>query len=453
MSPVQVILLLLLCGVTACSPDPRVIAIEVTPGHETDAFRQDPPITNVAVTVYDVDGVGIAAATTAPGGAFALGELPLDTFVRFEVSARDASATIRMRGRSLGLRIGELATDLLPIFTQRLDELSRPPGKLLRSHVDAVAAAVGERYLILAGGSVIEPDGQSGDPAGATFYDLLSLKAASGGAFSVTPRSLLISRDGNAALVLGDDSASWVDFADGRVEEVALPEGLASFADVAGGQIVEGADASYVVGPTRSAAPSDRVLVVAADRSISVATLTAARQGAAASWVDPVGLVVVAGSATAVGAEVLSPTATGFAPRAFPPDDTSGAAAVATGTADQLLLIGGQGASASIRAIAANCTGNCEATVLGAELPVALDAARAFMVEPGKPLVVGSDPSDGQTRVFTLDLASQAVTEVPLKEPRVGAAVTATFRAMGRSSDQPEDDQKSDGDDSVRKAD
>ncbi len=403
------------------------MSLEVTPGHEEDAFRKSPPITSVAVTAFDIDNVGLVAATTAPGGSFSLGELPLDSFVHFEVSARDASATVRMRGRSIGLLIGELATDLLPIFAQRLDELSRPPGKLLRSHVDGVAAAVGERYLMLTGGTVIEADGQSGDAAAATFYDLLSYKPATGGTFSAPPRSLLISRDGNAALVLADDGASWVDFADGGVEDIALPQGLSSFADVAGGSVVEGADASYVVGPTRRSAPSDKVLIVGNDRSVTAATLIAARQGAAASWVEAVGLVVVAGDASAVGAEVLSPSATGFAPRAFPPDETSGAAAVATGTADQLLLIGGssKGVGAAIRAIAANCSAQCEATELEATLPVTLDAARAFMVEPGKSLVVGSDTSDGQTRVFTLDLASQVVTELSLKEPRIGAAVTA----------------------------
>ena len=79
-------------------------------------------------------------------------------------------------------------------------------------------------------------------------------------------------------LALGSDFGLWFDGL--KTATAPLPAGLASFADVAGGQTLTGAEGTqYIVGATRDGTPTDKVLVVGADAKLSSLTLLAPRAG------------------------------------------------------------------------------------------------------------------------------------------------------------------------------
>jgi len=214
------------------------------------------------------------------------------------------------------------------------------------------------------------------------------------------------------------------------VTDVNPPEGLASFDEVAGGAVVAGANGvSYVVGATRSSAPSSAVLVVAADRTLSVARLVTERRAAAASWLAGPGLIVAGGSSAGAGVETLAPAGTAFATRPYPPDAVSGAAAVPTGNADEVLLVGGVdvGSPAATRRLAANCTSKCEPTILepgGLGLP--LVRCSAYGVGPGSVLAVCEDAVTRESRVSRVKDGGVSVEDIPLREPRLGATPLPT---------------------------
>jgi hypothetical protein len=416
---------------TSCSSDPRSISIEVTLGHETGAFGAAPAVTSVVVRALDANEAVVASTTSEPGGTFELGEFPLTELVSIEVEGRDAVGERRVRGRSFSLVLGELASDVLPVFAQRVGEFARPPSELEETHVRGATAVLGERYLLVTGGS-------GEDAARATFYDLVSLGPATGGTLPRVAETLLPAANGGAMLVVGPRpdapdgprGATWVDFETGELTDISPPEGLASFDEVAGGAAITGANgASYVVGATRSSAPSDAVLVVTADRSVAVVRLETARRGASATWVEGPGLVVAGGSSEGSGVETLAATGTRFAPRPFSADGVTGAAAVATGNADEVLLVGGVDGSApaATRRFAANCTSRCAPTVLAPTgLAAATTRCHAYVVGPGVTLVVCEDATSGETRVRRIMNGGVTVEEVPLRERRLRATPLPT---------------------------
>lgn len=417
--------------VAGCSGEPRRVDIELTLGHETNAFGESPPVTDVVVRVESSSGGVVASAASTPGGTFELGEFPLTELVTITAEGRDGLGQVRMRGRSVGLVPGELASDLLPVFVQRVGSFARPPSELERGHVRGVTAVVGERYLLVTGGS-------GPDAARATFYDLVSLGPASGGTLPRLAETLVPASNGTALLVIGPKAdapdgvrgATWMDFDSGTLTEVNLPEGLESFDELAGGTAVSGANGtSYVVGATRTTAPTDAVLVVAADRSMSIARLTTTRRGSAVTWLQGPGLVVVGGSAVGAGVETLAPASKAFAPRPFSSDPIEGAAAAPTGNGDEVLLVGGvNGPSAPpTRRLAATCATTCSATELAATgLGSPQTRCRAYGVGPGVTLAVCEDASTGESLVARVADGGATVEAVPLRERRVGASPLPT---------------------------
>jgi hypothetical protein len=415
-------LALRLCG---CASDPRTITVEIIPGHETGAFHEEPAVAQFEVRITGAEGAGIAAASAPPGGELDFGEMPADQPLTFDITGRDAGGATIARGRSMGgIFLDQLAGDVLPLFAQRLGAWSRPPGELPAARAGARAIALGERHLILTGGDA----GPGGDPAGLLGYDLLAWQGTAGQALPRAARSLV--GRGDAVLLIDDGGSTWVNFASGAYADVALPAGLGSFAEVAGGGTVEASDGrSFVVGATRAgAAATAAVLVVEADGALRAATLANPRAGAAAVWIEDAGLVVAGGSATAPGVEVLEPDAAAAVPRPFPPDETAGAGAVVGGLGD-VVLVGGvlpAGASAATRRLDPRCSASCEASAIeGAGLPAGLAAVAAFALPGGKVIAVGSEAVGEQlTRSFWIDLGAATVTELPLREPRAGASVT-----------------------------
>ncbi|MBW2457885.1 MAG: hypothetical protein JRI68_25490 [Deltaproteobacteria bacterium] len=406
---------ILLVGATcsACTSDPPVVTIDVTTGHETDAFSQDPAVTEVTVKGLTVDGATLMSATAQPGGSFSLGEVAEDELLRFEVTGTDATSTLQVRGRSLGLVIGELAADVLPVFAQRLGQWARPPSQLDHSHVGGLGAVLGERLLMVTGGSATD----GAEDGSVAFYDLLALGGATGGVLSFVPKSIVVSADGDAALFIDEHEAHWIDFAAAESAIVEPPDGLSSFDQIAGGKTVVGPEASYVVGATRSSAPSDRILVVAADRSLSSATLTAPRQHAAAAWVPDVGLAIAGGSDTAAGVEVLAAGGSTATLRPFEPDAVIGAGAVKGIVGGELLLLCGvDGDQPSLE-----CIADCTPTTLDIDLGATVTHCDAYAADDGAVLVVGQDVDDGQIRTWSVAVTAAAATELPLREPRLGA--------------------------------
>lgn len=386
-------------------------------------FDLEPRIVSVEIKATSAEEDVKIVTSAEPGGSFDLGEVPDSKILSFDVSGFAADGSVVARGRSLGVVIGALKDGTLPLFLERLGGWSRPLGALAAAHVEGSTGVLGERYLMVTGGSKALDANGAADAKGVEFYDLLSqAPATSGNDLPRAARSLVM--QGTRALVIDDAGATWVDFDGSELPyDVDPPAGM-TFADVAGGAVIENAaGATYVVGATRAVGATDKVLVVGTDGLLSVVTLTAPRVGAAAAYATE-GLVVAGGSADADGVEFM-PDGKPSAPLPYPKDPTEGAALVVA-PLDKMILAGGRiaGAPGDTREIDLRCISGCIYKVFS-EAPVASIAtrARAFAVTNGAVLV--GDDVDGVTRSFRLTLAPQAAIELPLREPRKGASVVA----------------------------
>lgn len=392
--------------------------LDITVGQEKDAFSRDPVVVSVKVEGVAPDGSVLATATAAPGGTFDFGEIASDAQLTFEVTGTDAKGATVVRGRSLGAIPLDAVTGTLSIFAQRVNVWARPPGALAQTHVGGVASAGAERYLLLGGGTAATPDAVD-------IYDLFTLGAISVNGIPRPPETMV--PRGTAVLFADHKGATSLNLGSGDATDVAPPTGLASYALIAGGRPVDASDGrTFVVGGTRLGEPTKSVLVAAADGTLSALELVSERAGAAAVWIEGVGLVVAGGSATGAGIEVLGPKATSFAAVGFPPDPTVGAGAVLDGPSG-VVLIGGTlegGAPAPVRRLDPGCVNACVATVVTSSDPSpALTSVHAYTLGGGRVFVVGEEiATTPQTRTFLLQLGISA-TELPLREPRRGAAV------------------------------
>lgn len=421
---------------SACG-DPAVLTVDVTVGHETDAFTRAPAITSVEVVGNTPEGDLLISASAPPGGSLTLGEVEEDRLVQFDAWGTDVAGATSAAGRALAVVVGGIEGGVLPLFAQRVDEWARPPSELEHTHVAGVAATLAERYLLVTGGLLPDGDETGKTTSSPAFYDLLALGPASGADFPRSARSIVMAENGIEGVLVDDTGATWVDFESSSTQELALPDGLGSFADVAGGIVVEAPDGGrYLVGATRADSPTDAVLVWEPDVNPRAARLAYPRAGAAAAWVESVGLVVVGGSADAPALEVLAAGASGTVTRPYAPDPTAGAAAVAR-NGGQLVVLGGHTADGpgTIRALDASCTGSCEPTVLELAIDAALAGCQAYALDADHVVLVGTDSDDlvgvgassvGMTRSFALDLLQLTVTELPLRDERAGASSVPT---------------------------
>ncbi|MEM6787725.1 MAG: hypothetical protein AAF715_09420 [Myxococcota bacterium] len=423
-------------GATACG-EPEPLIVDVIVGQETDTFSREPAVTRVELRAVGPGGQTLTAGRAAPGGEVSLGALSDETLVRFDVEGTDVDAVTRVRGRSLSVLIGGVEGGPIPVFAARLARWSRPPGTLAHGHAFGHGGIVGERFVFLTGG-----EGLEGDAERIAFYDLLGWNGSPGATLPVAAESLAVSVDGRATLLLAGDTATWVVFDDDTRIPMAAPEGLSSFADVSGGRTVVGPDATFIVGATRTrGAPTDRVLVVEADRSLRTARLVRPRAGAAATWVDGVGLVVAGGSEEAPGVEVVA-----YDPevrvleatsRPFAADPTVGATAVAV-NGEPWLVCGtnAAGEAAPLRRLdLAGCVEGCAAETQAEAPPTSLVRCDGFTDGPTGMITIGStvtsassgaSPPLGPAAAFRIDLDAGLWTELPLREPRIGPAVTPT---------------------------
>lgn len=414
----------LLLATTACNTVPTV-DVEVSTGKESGVFDADPKIVRVEIEAKSPEGDVDVVATAAPGGAFELGDIPDSKLLTFDVRGVAADDAVVARGRSLSILIGSLKDGTLPVFVQRLGGWSRPLGALGASHLDGVTAVLAERYLVLTGGTSAQGTAGATDTKALQFYDLLSQAGASSGSdLPRVPRSLVMR--GNRALVIDEAGATWVDFSGSEIPfDVEPPSGL-TFADVAGGAVIENASgAAYVVGATRSSGATDKILVVDESGLLSTATLTHARVGAAAAYAS-VGLVVAGGSADAPGLEIL-PDDKPATPLPYAEDATEGATLVVAPN-DKMILGGGRiaGGPAPTRILDVTCLtmADCVAeSVPEAPLDALASRGRAFALTNGA-VFVGDDEA-GVTHSFRVTFAPTGVAELPLREPRKHASVVA----------------------------
>lgn len=407
------------CGSNAA--ESRTIAI-VT-GHENDTFTQSPAVETVRITVTTVSGTSFTAETT-PGGSFDLGELPSNEALVIEVVGVTADGIAVVRGRSLsGILLGAYNASV-PVFVQRVRTFARPPGSLTRAHVRAPATVIGEQYLATTGGENAFDVAGEADPNLGDFYDLGTWDGrVTTDTFPLRARSLVGRYNG--LFLIADDGATWLS-SDGTLQTAPLPSALASYGDVAGGTVVEApSGTTYVVGAGRQDTPSKAVLAMAADGTLSAYSLLEARQGAAVTWAEGLGLVIAGGSATATGVEVLEEGQTAFVAKDFPPDPTVNAAAVLA-VDGRFALVGGtmpDGSPAKTRSFVPSCSASCEVTeIAGASIPFGMHRTKAYSLGANQVLVVGEETAmSAQTRVLEIDLDAGKQTEHALREPRSGA--------------------------------
>lgn len=421
-APLAAALLLLAPFASSCSSGTPEVHLDITVGQEKDAFSQDPKVVSVEVRGIDPSGLPVVVAKSAPGGDLDFGDVGSDAQLTFEVTGVDAEGKTVVRGRSLGAIPVSAVTGTLPIFAQRVNQWARPTKGLLQSHTGGVAAVAAERYLVLGGGTVAKGDKVDEVEA----YDLLALSGVALAGVKSQPETLV--PRGTTMLFSSHKLTTTIDFASGEGAELTPPAGLASYGAIAGGRPVDSSDGrTFVVGGTRPTEPTRSVLVVEADGTLSALDLVEARAGAAAVWVEGVGLVVAGGSATGAGVEVLGPKATSFAALSFPPDAAVGAGAVIDGPSG-VVLVGGtleDGTPAPIRRLDPTCVNACAATVItGSDPSSAITAVHAYTLGGGRVLAVGEAiTAPVQTRSFVIQLGASA-TELSLREPRSGAAVT-----------------------------
>lgn len=405
-----------------CSSDPQILRIEVVTGHETNAMTMDPAVTNVRVTgTYESEGV-VIEAEAAPGGDLDFGEVDGSLPYTFEVTGYDGAGNPVLRGRSLGgIVLEAIEGDTFQVFAQRTGAWARPPGQLLGAHVRAPAVSVGERYLLQTGG---DPSASAGE---AELYDLFAWAGARGEALPFAASTLW--SDVTDVLALGSESggeAAWIQEGAVLDEAPVLPEGLSSFGEIAGAGVVLSPDGRvFLIGAMRDISPTDAVVSIETDGTTTVRRLVQARAGAAALWLEDVGLVVIGGSAEGKGVEVLAENATNFAARDFPADGVLGAGA-AVSSLNTVILVGGSldGSPAKTRLLDPRCTSDCNVDELPEITPDAtLTRTKTYAVVSKKILIaVGDDAAqEGLTRTFVIDDLGLTLEELPLRERRIGA--------------------------------
>jgi len=407
-----------IAGAAACNSTPEA-TLTLSVGDEADALSRAPAPTKLVVDSIDVDSGATTnlSSVDLPATDIDLGDQNTSVAVRIRVNGVDGTGRVLVTGTSVPVQLGALEGTSLPLFVQRTSEFARMPSPLSDAREAPLLVNVSDRYVVVAGGST---------PAGNTasqIYDLASLSPfGSPPALPRAPRSLAVY--GSTLLVVDDAGASSVDLSDATAQTPTIdPPSGGSFAEVAGGLTVAAPDKSlYIVGATRPSNPTSRILKVTTEGTLLFVSLTTSRRGAAATWVEGRGLVVIGGNETGAGVEVLAPGATATTSLPYPPDATVGAGAATLDGAH--VLVGGgldaAGQPAPTRVVDLGCAAaTCAAATWDlANPPVTLVAAQAFELAADAALLVGDDAA-GLSHAFRV--TQQGATEVPFKVARRGA--------------------------------
>ncbi len=419
--------------VAACNGGPDSGGIQILT--VDDPFVGPPAATEITVNALGLDGgTTLLAEVPATAGSVDLGTYEESNTESISVTATDGAGTTVASGETLSVELGALAGATLGVFVQRSGTLSRMPTPLSDARPSPLVEILGGRYVLVAGGTDATLQTQT------QLYDLIAWSPlASPPTLPFAPQSMAVAE--LQALAISSTQATWYDLTESTSTAATAPSGGPSWGDVAGGATVTASDfsVSYVVGGTRaSGAATSAVLIVAASGTLSWGTLTVARLGASAAWVDGLGLVVVGGNVTsstpsslAPGVEVLSPGATTSLALGYPADATAGAGVTALDSS-HVLVVGGSGANgtaARVFTLPCSVSASCAPVLWSTALPTPLPLAQAFGIDPQTAFVTGEDPSGA---MHAYRLSSSVVAEVPFRVPRSHAqAVRLPFGLPG----------------------
>ncbi|MDB4945280.1 MAG: hypothetical protein JWP97_4814 [Labilithrix sp.] len=401
--------------VASCSSDPPTATIGINVGQELDAFTRQPAPTSLLVESIDLDGkVTELSRTALPADEVSLGDKELTDVASLRVTATDAAGKTLLKGQSLYVQFGALASSDFSVFVQRVGELARLPNLAIPLDQPRLTIDVG-RYIFAASDTTT------------VLYDLLLLGTAT--PFTALPRpARSLATFGTVAVIIDEKGASSLDLSSGTYADLAAPAG-GTFAEISGGASVVSLGLSVgVIGGTRPAGaggPTPRVFRIAADGTTTFATLATPREGACAANVEGRGIFVYGGTAEKGTAELLAPGAAVGSTLAYPADPVKGCGAAAL-DATHVLVVGGVGTAADPaaiplpRVIDLACTADCvPATWPGA---VPLVRAEAVSIAAGVALVVGDDAA-GATHAYRVTGTESR--ELTLREPRRGARLIA----------------------------
>jgi hypothetical protein len=381
----------------ACDTTPSG-TLQLDLGGETGVFTQDPAPTTIQVDAVDSTGARKTLFSGAVSDTITLSDEDQNAEAYIDLTASDATGVVRVRGRSLPVTFGALDDTTLDLFVQRTSELARMPGDVDQRQAPLVDI-VGGQYILVAGGG----------SASTTLYDLYGWSPLSTPpTLPTTPKSVAVS--GASLLLVDDMGGTSYDLTDSSSTAVTPPQG-GTFAEVVGGQTVYADDGTaYLIGATRASGdPTARVLKIATDGTLSYVDLSSPRVGAAALWIEGRGVVVIGGSATAPGIEVLGGGGTTAAALAYAPITTPVLSAAAIDGSHVVA-----GAAPALYDL--SCVSACKPSAW-AKPAVALVHADYFPLPALTTdfLAVGWD-MPGDTHVFRI--TATTATEVPLKVAR-----------------------------------
>lgn len=392
----------LAASVLAASCGKPVGTLELTTGGETNVLTRAPAPTRLVVEAFTTSGAATTLASVAlPASSVDLGEQPRATVATVRVTGRDDQGAVLVSGSTLLIELDVLSGQTMQVFVQRTGELARMPGALGDAREAPSLSIVAGRYVLEAGGA------DAANAAKTQLYDLMSLVAyTSPPTLPFAPRAIAPIDVG--ALLVGDDGAKVYDFSSSTSADVPVPSG-GTFAEVAGGPTVEGdSGTQYVVGPARTTgAPTDKILKLTSDGTLSFLKLDQARLGAAAAWVPARGLAVVGGAAGGAGVELVLSDGTHTSLQQFASYPRTGIAAPLDGSH---VVVAGTGAPAVLDLA---CVSACAPQPFGADPGVPI--VQLFGATSDAVLALGED-ADGTSRARLLRAGADV--EVPFKVAR-----------------------------------
>ncbi|HEY5960300.1 MAG TPA: hypothetical protein VIV60_27290, partial [Polyangiaceae bacterium] len=304
--------------------------IYFTPGAEASSLKS-------VVTSYVVERIDMKGNSTKLFEGEALPtkiDMGTTGTYRFRATGNDEAGNPIARGESVAQDVHSLAGVEIPIFIARLDRTSiadntfdLTPGEYPKVGLVGSSAI----WLFTQSGEDIATDGYNIaywlQVTPGTDVDLTKLTCEGG-----CDLQTLAMVGGTIAFAIGNDATNWVDERAEIKGLLPLPDGLETFANVAGGRAFPGANyTSVVVGATRKGAPTSYTMAFTIEDKAVVPVITrlsTARAEAAALFEINLGLVVAAGSTEGSGIERLAPNASEFEALHYPADPVVGAALI-----------------------------------------------------------------------------------------------------------------------------
>jgi hypothetical protein len=422
----------------ACSAEPLPAGhYRILTGQETDTYTREPVPVTYKVTAYSSTDSNAAATEVATSDQPITSiEVPATGSNWYTLTAEDADGERRIQATSFAISGITVAGYEYPLFAGRTDVFCRPPSAFLTAQGDhPPVGLVWGRYLWAVGGSsdtslatdsydLIAWNESSPQTSDNSFSELKCperpCKFESFATYSYYDSTTVY----QFGLGIGADWAISLNVYDGTSQDVNLPDELASWADIAGGKtFTSDAGAVYVVGATRSTAKSTAVLEISTSTgsNIEVRSLNGARTGAAATYLENVGLVVIGGNATEPGVEILAPAGDTFTKLTYPADEVQGAALVAANSLNSNIVwrIGGRkadGTAAPSVAYDLACVQDCTPKELP-DLDLDVPVANGFFYHD-KRIVVGEQADGTMIAWRVTDTATEII---PQRQPRRAA--------------------------------